>query len=124
MEKNEIMYKIQGYKEKMLKMQLLLNKIEKNQEYKNEEKFGFYKPMIDDAMDSLELSIISCEANLERLQELIESDEWISGEAGYGAELEELKHGEKYIKPKVKRVKELIEKSISEGDLYEEIKWI
>ena len=122
MEKNEIMYKIQGYKEKMLKMQLLLNKIEKNQEYKNEEKFGFYKPMIDDAMDSLELSIISCEANLERLQELIESDEWISGEAGYGAELEELKHGEKYIKPKVKRVKELIEKSISEGDLYEEIK--
>lgn len=122
MEKNEIMYKIQGYKEKMLKMQLLLNKIEKNQEYKNEEKFGFYKPMIDDAMDSLELSIISCEANLERLQELIEADEWISGEAGYGAELEELKHGEKYIKPKVKRVKELIEKSISEGDLYEEIK--
>ena len=122
MEKNEIMQKLNGYKEKLVNMQLKLSKIENNQEYKNEEKFGFYKPMIDDALDSLELSIISCEANLERLQELIEADEWISEEAGYGAELEELKHGEKYIKPKVKRVKELIEKSVSEGDLYEEIK--
>ena len=41
MEKNEIMQKLNGYKEKLVNMQLKLSKIENNQEYKNEEKFGF-----------------------------------------------------------------------------------
>ena len=43
---NKIMQKLQGYKEKMVKMQMKLKQIENKVQYKDVEKFGFYKVIL------------------------------------------------------------------------------
>ena len=109
------MQKLQGYKEKMVKMQMKLKQIENKVQYKDVEKFGFYKVLIEDSLKDLEIQILGLEANLENINSLIDSELAFSklDDAEISKMLcEEVKYFDRFISPTVEEIEENIEKSV------------
>ena len=107
MKDNEIMQKIASYKEKLVKMQMKLNKIEKKVNGTDSDKFGFYKPLIESGLEDLDFMIFSLEANIENISSMVDGgcafckldEEDIDSMIA-----EAFEYSEKHIKPVVKEI--------------------
>lgn len=108
MKKKNIQNRLNVYKEKLVNLQIKVIQLEKKMAGKNDEVFGDYKPLIEAALNDLEFSILSCEVNLNRIESLQSETIWVKGFDGSELLKEELKFSEKFFKPEVERVNELL----------------
>lgn len=102
MKKVEVAEKVKRYKEKLVNLQIKLNKIEKSCSYSDKEHFGFYKAMIESSIDDLGFQIFALETSVENLIGFVESEKL----------LEEVKYSESFIKPKIREIDGFLEEAV------------
>ena len=102
MKRFEAAEKVRKYKEKLVSLQMKLNKIEKTCSYRDEEHFGFYKSMIESSIEHLEYQLFCLEVSIESLEDYVEGERL----------LEEVKYSEGFMKPVIKEINGLIKESV------------
>lgn len=115
MKSNEIMQKLEAYKEKLVKFQMKLSRIENKVQYKDIDRFGFYKPLLEMEFEKLELILWSLETNIEHICSMadggcafcelddLDIEEMLS---------EQMEYTEKYIKSTVREIESDMRKSV------------
>lgn len=102
MKKYEVVEKVKIYKEKLVSLQMKLNKIEKSCSYRDKEHFGFYKAMIESSMETLDFQIFCLETSIESLVGYVESERLF----------EEVEYSEGFMKPKIKEINGFLEEAV------------
>ena len=110
MKKEEILQKLGSYKEKLVNLQVKINRIERMAQYKDSEVFDFYKGDLELLLTTIDLSIMACELAVNRTYALY-SDGFISDPERYAEE--ELKRSIKEVNKEMKQVQGLITKAVN-----------
>lgn len=110
MKREEILQKLGSYKEKLVNLQVKINRIERMAQYKNPELFDFYKNDLDLLLTTIELSLTACELAVQRTYSLY-SEGFISDPERYAEE--ELKRSIKEVNKEIKQVQGLITKAVN-----------
>ena len=110
MKKEEIMQKLGSYKEKLVNLQVKINRIERMAQYKDSEVFDFYKDDLELLLTTIELSLTACELAVNRTYSLY-FDGFISDPERYAEE--ELKRSIKEVNKEIKQVQGLITKAVN-----------
>lgn len=112
----EIVAKLKGYKEKMVSIQQKLYNIEKKCNYGDADRFGMYQPLIEAELEALEVSIMSCEACVERAYELVKCGELLDAtDLAY----DEVAYSEGFIKPKIKKIDNMLAEAIKDKGVFD-----
>ena len=101
MKREEILQKLGSYKEKLVNLQVKINRIERMAQYKNPEVFDFYKGDLELLLTTIDLSIMACELAVNRTYSLY-SEGFISDPERYAEE--ELKRSIKEVNKEIKQV--------------------
>ena len=110
MKREEILQKLGSYKEKLVNLQVKINRIERMAQYKDSEVFDFYKDDLELLLTTIELSLTACELAVNRTFSLY-SDGFISDPERYAEE--ELKRSIKEVNKEIKQVQGLITKAVN-----------
>lgn len=110
MKREEILQKLSSYKEKLVNLQVKINRIERMAQYKDSEVFDFYKDDLELLLTTIELSLTACELAVNRTYSLY-SDGFISDPERYAEE--ELKRSIKEVNKEIKQVQGLITKAVN-----------
>lgn len=121
MKTNEIMRKLNGYKEKLVNYQCRLSQVEKKVQYKDAENFGMYKPLIEAEFERLDFILLSLEANIENIRAMVDGGCAFCELGDMDIEkmmTEQVQYSEKFIKPTVKDIEDKLDSAIR-GVMYE-----
>lgn len=110
MKKEEILQKLGAYKEKLVNLQVKINRIERMAQYKDAEVFDFYKGDLELLLTTIELSLTACELAVNRTYSLYA--EGFINEPERFAE-EEVKRSIKEVNKEIRQVQSLITKAIN-----------
>ena len=110
MKKEEILQKLGAYKEKLVNLQVKINRIERMAQYKNPEVFDFYKSDLDLLLTTIELSLTACELAVNRTYSLY-AEGFITEPDKYAEE--EVKRSIKEVNKEIKQVQGLITKAVN-----------
>lgn len=110
----KIVETITTLKERVVGIQIKLNKIEKNCGYSSIDTFECYKAEIDKILEDLEISIVGVEEAVERTLALSEMG-WFYGEQDCSYYIgKELKEGSQRVNKKIKQIEDLFSLAISQ----------
>lgn len=110
MKKEEILQKLGAYKEKLVNLQVKINRIERMAQYKDIEVFDFYKNDLELLLTTIELSLTACELAVQRTYSLY-TEGFITEPDKYAEE--EVKRSIKEVNKEIKQVQGLITKAVN-----------
>lgn len=110
MKREEILQKLDSYKEKLVNLQVKINRIERMAQYKDSEVFDFYKDDLELLLTTIELSLTACELAVNRTYSLY-AEGFITEPDKYAEE--EVKRSIKEVNKEIKQVQGLITKAIN-----------
>lgn len=110
MKKEEILQKLGAYKEKLVNLQVKINRIERMAQYKDIEVFDFYKNDLELLLTTIELSLTACELAVNRTYSLY-AEGFITEPDKYAEE--EVKRSIKEVNKEIKGLQGLITKAIN-----------
>lgn len=110
MKKEEILQKLGAYKEKLVNLQVKINRIERMAQYKDVEVFDFYKGDLELLLITIELSLTACELAVNRTYSLY-AEGFITEPDKYAEE--EVKRSIKEVNKEIKGLQGLITKAIN-----------
>lgn len=110
MKKEEILQKLGSYKEKLVNLQVKINRIERMAQYKDAEVFDYYKGDLELLLTTIELSLTACELSVNRTYSLY-AEGFITEPDKYAEE--EVKRSIKEVNKEIKGLQGLITKAIN-----------
>ena len=110
MKKAEILQKLGAYKEKLVNLQVKINRIERMAQYKDIEVFDFYKNDLELLLTTIDLSLTACELAVQRTYSLY-SEGFINEPERFAEE--EVKRSIKEVNKEIRQVQSLITKAIN-----------
>lgn len=110
MKREEILQKLDSYKEKLVNLQVKINRIERMAQYKDSEVFDFYKNDLELLLTTIELSLTACELAVNRTYSLY-AEGFITEPDKYAEE--EVKRSIKEVNKEIKGLQGLITKAVN-----------
>lgn len=110
MKREEILQKLDSYKEKLVNLQVKINRIERMAQYKDSEVFDFYKDDLELLLTTIELSLTACELAVNRTYSLY-AEGFITEPDKYAEE--EVKRSIKEVNKEIKGLQGLITKAVN-----------
>ena len=104
------MQKLGSYKEKLVNLQVKINRIERMAQYKDIEVFDFYKSDLNLLLTTIELSLTACELAVNRTYSLY-AEGFITEPDKYAEE--EVKRSIKEVNKEIKGLQGLITKAVN-----------